>query len=126
MSLNFIVCGSRNWHDADTIRREIMNLWANFGADSPKIIHGGCRGADLIAERVANEIGFRTEQCRANWTIHGRAAGPIRNAWMLKEFKPRMVIAFAIRLSGGTFDMITKARKAGVEVRIVRSSSVTE
>jgi hypothetical protein len=98
-----------------------MNLWANSGLDIKKIkiIHGGCRGADMIAARIAYFLGFITEEFSANWKYYGRGAGPIRNQKMLDDTKPSLVIAFVKRLSGGSLDMVTRARKAGIKVDIV-------
>jgi hypothetical protein len=50
----------------------------------------------------------------AQWDRYGEAAGPIRNAWMLEFGKPDLVVAFPG--GRGTADMISKARKAGIEV----------
>ncbi len=50
----------------------------------------------------------------ADWTTHGRAAGPIRNARMLAEYHPDLVIAFPG--GRGTLDMVSKAERAGVAV----------
>jgi hypothetical protein len=55
----------------------------------------------------------------ADWETHGRAAGPIRNQAMLDEGKPYLVIAFWDGKSKGTLDMISRATRAGVPVKIV-------
>lgn len=50
----------------------------------------------------------------ADWAAHGRSAGPLRNARMLAEFKPDVVIAF--KGSRGTQDMVSRAEAAGIRV----------
>lgn len=50
----------------------------------------------------------------ADWNAHGRSAGPIRNAKMLAEGKPDLVVAFPG--GKGTAHMVGIARKAGVPV----------
>jgi hypothetical protein len=62
-----------------------------------------------------NERGVTVEQFPAEWGRLGRAAGPIRNAVMLRDGKPELVIAF--KGGAGTADMKARARKAGIEVR---------
>ncbi len=57
------------------------------------------------------------EVYEADWHEHGRAAGPIRNARMIAEGRPDLVIAFPG--GRGTADMVSRARKAGIEVREV-------
>jgi hypothetical protein len=52
----------------------------------------------------------------AQWKKHGRAAGPIRNQRMLDKGKPDLVVAFPG--GRGTADMIRRAERAGVPVRI--------
>jgi len=46
--------------------------------------------------------------------MHGRAAGPVRNAQMLAEGKPDFVVAFPG--GRGTADMCKQARARGVKV----------
>ena len=50
----------------------------------------------------------------ADWKANAKAAGPIRNAEMLADFKPDTVIAFPG--GRGTADMVRKAKAAGVRV----------
>lgn len=79
-----------------------------------KVVDGAASGADTLAHDWAKAKGIRTERHKADWRLHGRAAGPIRNGVMLREAKPDLVIAFPG--SDGTADMIRQARAAGVEV----------
>lgn len=84
------------------------------------VIHGGATGADSLAGRWA--LDNAVEQSvfsvsKADWDKHGKAAGPLRNARMLAEGKPNLVVAFPG--GRGTEDMKRRARAAGVEVREV-------
>ncbi len=45
-----------------------------------EVVHGGCRGIDQEAGRLFKEYGVKVFP--ADWTTHGRAAGPIRNRQM--------------------------------------------
>lgn len=116
-TIRILVCGSRDWTDRKTIYRNV-----NMPFPEPvTVIHGACRGADWIAGDVARELGYFIEEYPADWKKHGRAAGPIRNAQMLREGKPDMVIAFHndIDNSKGTKDMVKRARAAGIKVIII-------
>lgn len=78
------------------------------------IIHGNARGADTLAGLWAK--GKRVNETRfcADWNKHGKGAGPIRNAQMLSEGNPTIVIAFPG--GDGTKNMIEQATKAGVPI----------
>ena len=50
----------------------------------------------------------------ADWELHGKSAGPIRNQQMLIEGKPDLVLAFPG--GKGTAHMVSIAKKKGVKV----------
>jgi len=106
-----LVCGSRRWADIDAI------FSAMDEAKPACVIHGGAPGADRIAGEWAKARGVPCEVFPADWAI-GAAAGPIRNTRMLKEGRPDLVLAFALPKSRGTADLVAKARRAGVQVRV--------
>jgi len=79
------------------------------------LINGGARGADALAKEWGErKPGVIVDTYYADWKKHGKAAGPIRNAQMLKEGQPNAVVAFPG--GKGTTHMIQIAEKAGVPV----------
>lgn len=82
------------------------------------IIHGNARGADLLADQYAREKSIRVLPFPADWNLHGRRAGPIRNRLMLTEGQPHVIVAF--KGGNGTADMIRQGKKAGVPVYEVK------
>ena len=121
-----LVCGGREWGDAYAILRELRALPKSVTT----VIHGGCRGADVLAGGIAESEGLKVVSVPAHWKhckgcppgcaeYEGKAAGPIRNRKML-AMRPDVVLAFHsdIRASKGTAHMVDIARKAGVEVRV--------
>lgn len=112
-----LICGDRNWTDDKAIEREMIR----HGLDPKRdvIMHGGANGADSIAGKVATKHGFVVHVIRANWGLYGKAAGPVRNKWMLDR-SPDLVLAFHpnIKQSKGTKNMVKIAREKGVEVEI--------
>lgn len=88
--------------------------------DISTIIEGEARGADTLARKYAEEHGIHVAPFPAQWDTHGKAAGPIRNAQMLREGQPELVIAFRGPNNRGTQNMIDQARKAGVETVVMR------
>lgn len=122
-SLRVLVCGSRHWTDARMIVESLLEVDMRYGISV--VIHGGCGGknpdgslygADYIAGVMADRM-----RIVVDWKTHGRAAGPIRNAKMLAEGKPDLVLAFThdLEASKGTKDMVTRARAAGVRVVVL-------
>lgn len=79
------------------------------------VITGNAKGVDQNVERWAEHSGVQNEIYPANWKLHGRAAGPIRNQQMLDEGKPDGVIAFPG--GNGTAHMCRIAEKAGLKVK---------
>lgn len=67
--------------------------------------------SDWLASSGASWPG---EAFPADWAAYDRAAGPIRNARMIAEGKPDIVLAFPG--GRGTANMVAQARKAGVRV----------
>lgn len=119
--MRVLICGGRdmdrttawNWLERNA-KAEIgfaLNL-SSFKIDA--IIHGGARGADEAAGDWGRSEHVDVVCFAADWKKHGKAAGPMRNARMLLEGKPDVVIA----LPGGrgTADMVRRAEDAGVPV----------
>lgn len=108
-----LICGSRTWEDEGPVREVLRGLNTHI-----VVIHGAARGVDAMAGRLAEEMGMKVLAFPAQWNRYGRAAGPIRNAQMLREGDPNVVYAFALDLktSRGTANMVAQAREAGVEV----------
>ena len=112
--LTVLFCGSRDWRDEKPIQQAIGQL-----ADGAVVVHGGARGADSIAARLACRRGLAVKVYPASWGRYGRAAGVKRNQQMLDEERPDVVYAFRLAGSRGTSDMIDRARRAEVEVVVV-------
>lgn len=110
--MRVLVCGGRNYRDADRFGVVMNKLHDTAGIDL--IIEGGAKGADELAEAWARLNRVEHVQFAADWENQGSFAGPARNARMLSEGKPDLVIAFPG--GRGTADMCRKARRAGVKV----------
>lgn len=122
MKMKILVCGDRNWYDRFLIWC-VLKEYSECG-EPVTIISGGCRGADMLAESVAEGLGFDTLIFKAGWKRYGKAAGPIRNRQMIDE-KPDLVIAFHdyMEKSKGTKNMLDLAQKNGIEwIRISHTS----
>ena len=82
------------------------------------VVHGGAAGVDAEAERFAKTRGLLRHVFKADWKKYDKRAGAIRNSLMLQHGAD-FVLAFPGPRSRGTWDMVNKAKMAGVETLIV-------
>ncbi|MGX9443924.1 DUF2493 domain-containing protein [Nitrobacteraceae bacterium UC4446_H13] len=107
-----LVCGGRDYVNGRRLRFVLDHY--NDGNPFSAVIHGAARGADTLASEWASNRSIPALPFPADWDNHGRSAGHIRNAQMLREGKPDVVIAFPG--GRGTDNMIDQATRAGVPV----------
>lgn len=84
------------------------------------LVHGACRGVDMIADEVGRELGFEIKKYPADWS-KGRQAGMLRNIEMLQKENPDIVIAFHdfIEESKGTKGMLIESGKSKVKTMLI-------
>jgi hypothetical protein len=114
-----IWCGGRWWTNyaliLETMREEQPDL----------VIEGEQRGADLRARAAAEFLLIPVDPHPAQWGLHGKLAGPIRNREMLLALlaspPPHKVVAFHddVLNSRGTVDMLRCALAAGIQRRFI-------
>lgn len=126
--MRLLVCGGRNYTDRSRVYNEIAIAinWVSYGncdndswlpAKGTVIISGGAPGADQLAADWAAIHFVPLEEYIAAWELYGKAAGPIRNAQMLEQGKPDLVLAFPG--GKGTANMVAQARAAGVLIKCI-------
>lgn len=116
--MKVLITGSRDWSNYQAMYDVLRGL--------PKetvVIHGGCRGADMMAGVISRKLGLKEVKVyKADWKRYGRAAGPKRNQKMIDENPDiDLTIAFHEDLasSKGTRDMVMRSQKAGIETKVV-------
>jgi hypothetical protein len=125
-ALRILVTGSRDWTDTASVVRAFTEAVLRHYPDGvPKpfdwstveLRHGCARGLDSTAARIAAKWGMQVKGIPADWDMHGRAAGSIRNG-QLVAMSPLAdeLLTFALPHSVGTFDCARKARAAGIVV----------
>ncbi len=110
--MRVLVCGGRTYQHFYDLNRYLNSLNKEFPIDI--IIHGAAKGADTLAEQWAVSKGKISMSFPAAWDIHGKSAGYKRNAKMLQDGRPNLVVAFPG--GKGTENMIKIAEDAGVPV----------
>jgi hypothetical protein len=86
-----------------------------------RLLHGGARGADQAIAAAAAQLGWPAEEIPAQWPRYGVAAGPIRNAQMLRRAielaaaqplaMPTAVAVIAFPGAQGTASLLAKAKQ---------------
>ena len=113
--MKVLVTGSRDYTSKETILKAILEIEEPIDV----IIHGAAKGADSIAQEVADYLNIPTTPVPAQWNKFGKIAGVIRNAVMLSMLDPTkdIVLAFHedINISKGTKDMVLKAVRKKVK-----------
>lgn len=97
-----LVCGGRAYADAACVEKVLDEL--HHDRPLTLLVHGAATGADTLAAAWATRRQVKQRP----------AAGPLRNAAMLEETRPELVVAFPG--GRGTADLVARARAAGVPV----------
>ena len=124
--IRVLISGSRIFNDKKHLYNTLDKLceerfkgqedeYGNWLPVGLTIVHGGARGADLLADDWAIVNWVPIEEYKPDWDSFGRAAGIIRNKQML-DTGIDLVVAFPRGEARGTKHMMKIAREAGVEV----------
>lgn len=119
--MRVIVTGSRDWNPGRAVYDALNALYMEKH-DLLTVVHGGCpTGADYYAhmwmDPAAAGGDIAEEVFPADWEKHGKRAGPLRNAEMVKAGAD-LVLAFPLPGGKGTQHMIRIAREAGIPVKV--------
>ena len=109
--MRLLVTGGRDYSDFQAL----CTILDQIHKETPVtlLIHGGARGADSLAGAWAALRQTPVRVFTANWDLHGKAAGPLRNQQMLTEGHPDAYLAFPG--GQGTADMVQRCRKQGIK-----------
>lgn len=124
-----IICGGRhftNYSCLDTVVDQVL-LDLDLDFDEIEIVSGHCSGADQLGETYAETNGISYSTFPAQWSIYGKAAGPIRNSEMIKyasDSEIPVVIAFISPNTRGTNDTVSKAKKLGFKVYVTEYDNI--
>lgn len=77
--MNITIAGSRDYPNEEQVRKYLGSLLRPGIPASYQIITGEARGVDTWAHHQAKQEGARTLIIKANWDLHGKRAGYLRN-----------------------------------------------
>jgi hypothetical protein len=127
--MKIIIAGGRDFTDYALLKQKCDTILCN--QTNIEIVSGRCDrgvhtfttvddirvfGADGLGERYASEKGYIVHAFPADWNKYGNGAGPRRNEQMAKFSEA--LIAFTSG-GNGTENMISKAKKHGLNVRVI-------
>lgn len=115
--MKLVIAGSRGFNDYKLLR-EMTDYLVKETLDNVEIVSGGARGADVLGEKYAKERGYPIKSFPANWDLHGKAAGYIRNEEMAEY--GNYVLLFWDGESKGTQHMAKLAEKHGCKVYLIK------
>ena len=108
--MRIIVTGGRHFTD-----REFLYRCLDSYDGVSEIIHGGASGADRLAGDWASDNNVPSIVFKAQWDIHGRAAGPIRNK-LMAQYGADLCLAF--EGGRGTANMVKTAKDFLIPVQL--------
>lgn len=120
--MRVIVCGSRNFPHVNVVEEELAKI--NMQKSITAVIHG-CSGLlGWMVDRWARSYSIPVVHYPPNWEHHGKNGEQIRNAFMLEDSRPDLVVAFP----GGphTSDLVRRAINTGAAVLVIPGSRMPE
>jgi len=115
--MRILVTGSRDWRDWATVAKALKDASSELRT---VVVSGACpTGADMIAERYAEDRGWTIERHPADWDKYGKKAGPIRNSQMV-ALGADVCLAFIYNESKGATHTALTAGLAGIPVKYWR------
>ena len=109
--MKYAVIGSRDFNNYAVLENELDKHQIS------KIVSGGAKGADQLAERYAQEKSILIQIFKPDWTKYGKSAGVIRNKEIISNCDA--VIAFWDGKSKGTKSSIDFANKKEKQVAVM-------
>jgi uncharacterized protein YfiM (DUF2279 family) len=115
-----LVTGDRHWECHDLARRVVARLVAKYG--EVDIVQGAAAGVDYAFVEAAFEAGCGVASFPADWDVHGKAAGPRRNAEMVAAGADFAIAVHRnLRGSRGTKDCVRRCLAAGIPTWLIDS-----
>jgi hypothetical protein len=108
--MKVIIAGGRNFIAHNQHKKWLKTELKKLGVS--EIVTGGAKGADGFGLEIAFELYIPAKVFKPLWALHGKAAGPIRNA----EMAAYADACITFPGGKGTASMEELARRAGIQV----------
>lgn len=113
--MKVLVTGSRSFTSLE--QHKILYKALSYLPDEASVIVGNARGADSLCAWVCQELEIPYAVFKPDWNQHGRSAGMIRNAEMVKLSPDICYAFFDGKRTAGTSHTVKLCRKAAIPVR---------
>ncbi len=90
--MRLLISGGRHFDDTAIIRKELDHIQNAFPISV--LIHGGLPALGVEAENWAREHNIHVIRYPANWSLLGKHAEARRNAFMLEDSRPDIILMF--------------------------------
>lgn len=126
--MKILVCGATYFTDYELFHDELCRIIYEkghvkhmypFEVFDIEIISGMAKGADTLAVQFAKQYNLPLHEFPADWNKYGKGAGPVRNQKMIDEGHPDLIVAFPMKISKGTRDMINRGLMEDIEVIVI-------
>ena len=114
--MRLVISGYRDFYDKNIIEHEMMKILNT--SEEHTVIHGGCRGVDMIGDAIAKAHGWNVEVFKPDWSV-GKRGALIRNEEMVVIGRPTYALLFIHPESRGTKHMLGIVKKYGIPHTIV-------
>lgn len=111
-----IVAGSRLMFQYKIVEKTLNKVFKGENKEDIEIVQGGAKGADALGKLYAEKYNIDCKEFSANWDLHGKAAGILRNQEMA-DYSNTCVV-FWDGISRGSRNMIETAKKKGLKVLV--------
>jgi hypothetical protein len=118
--VKFVVCisGERNVESFKSTISVVLDELKKSVGEKLHIIFGDCTGVYTTAKELCIEMKINYKDYPANWTKHGKNAGPIRNKEMVDLADVVYAFHTDIRKSKGTKNTIKLAKAKGIPIHL--------
>ena len=113
--MKIIIAGGRDFNDYEMLCRRVDNILSR--QTEIEIVSGRARGADQLGEKYGKERDYKISYFAANWDLHKKAAGYIRNIEM-GEYADALIL-FWDGKSKGSKHMLKIATDKELKIRVI-------
>lgn len=116
--MRLIIAGGRDFNDYELLKEKVGYILSNKSKNNIQVVSGTANGADKLGEQYAVENQYEIKQFPAQWDVHGKKAGYLRNEEMANY--ATHCICFWDGQSKGTKHMIDIAKREKLNLRVIR------
>ena len=104
------IIGSRQFSNYDLLKETVLQIIGDTALDNISFVSGGAKGADTLAEKLAEELNIQILVFKPDYKKFRKGAPLIRNKDIVSNSD--IIVAFPVGESRGTYYTIKLAREA--------------